>query len=146
MRKIEFRGVDKLTGKWVYGAYLKHQEYMPYPIGAGYQKEEDYIHLILESGFADWGMKRGIDCHVVKQETVGQYTGLKDKNGKKIFEGDFLEYETTGSVRQVSYKNGSFVLSHENSNVYLLYDLTIEDGVTVIDWEVIGNIYEKENL
>ena len=138
MREMLFRGIDKLTEKWVYGAYLKHQEYMSYPIG--HQKEEDYVCLILESGFADWGMKRGIDCHVVKQETVGQYTGLKDKNGKKIFEGDIVKH-TLGSVKKVWFKNGTFVISGESSNTHLLYDLVIEDGY-VVDWEVIGNIYE----
>ena len=141
MREVLFRGIDKLTGNWVYGAYLKHQEYMPYPIGH-VEKEEDYVHLILDSGFADWGMKRGIDCHVVHKESVGQYVGLKDKNGEKIFEGDIIKHKL-GAIKNVYYKNGAFVMSSENSNIHLLYDLIIENGC-LVDWEVIGNIYEEE--
>ena len=141
MREILFRGIDKLTGNWVYGAYLKHQEYMSYPIGH-VEKEEYYVHLILESGFADWGMKRGIDCHVVKQETVGQYTGLKDKNGKKIFEGDILKVHDDffregldDLYGVVKFNNGRFYLSTFKSypNECWVY------------FEVAGNVYENED-
>ncbi|GHU09555.1 phage protein [Spirochaetia bacterium] len=69
MREIEFRGKRKDTGKWVYGFYYQFAEI------------EDY-HRIFENNYR---------CGVaVDPETVGQYTGLRDKNGVKIFEGDIV--------------------------------------------------------
>lgn len=138
MREVEFRGIDTLTGNWVYGAYLKHQEYMPYPIGH-VEKDENYIHLILASEFADWGMKRGIDCHVVHKESVGQYTGFKDKNGKKIFEGDIIEFiHNNGSVAKdyVMFENGRFTTGL-GYNIH--YFVMRRDGV-----KVIGNVYQDK--
>lgn len=73
-----------------------------------------------------------------------QYTGLKDKNGKEIFEGDILLY-LRKSKRIVSYKNGAFIRYYGNYNEYLLYDSFIEDGY-LTDYEVIGNIYENPEL
>lgn len=73
-----------------------------------------------------------------------QYTGLKDKNGKEIYEGDILLYDSN-SKTSVFYKNGAFVRSYGNSNMYLLYDSFIEDGC-LYNYEVIGNIYENPEL
>ena len=75
---------------------------------------------------------------------IMQYTGLKDKNGKEIYEGDILLYDS-GSKTSVFYKNGAFVRSYGNSNMYLLYDSFIEDGC-LYNYEVIGNIYENPEL
>lgn len=78
------------------------------------------------------------------QHELMQYTGLKDKNGKEIYEGDILLYDS-GSKTSVFYKNGAFVRSYGNSNMYLLYDSFIEDGC-LYNYEVIGNIYENPEL
>lgn len=119
MRKIEFRGLDIETNEWVYG---------------GIDSKGDCISISI-------GRERYI---VIRKETLGQYTGLKDKNGEKIFEGDILLYNEQVKTT-VSYKNGAFIRSYENSNIYLLYDSFIMDGC-LGDYEVIGNIYENPEL
>ncbi|WEG13982.1 YopX family protein [Pullulanibacillus sp. KACC 23026] len=77
-----------------------------------------------------------------------QYTGLKDKNGKEIFEGDVLEYKTyanfheikTGMVDFVDDKGG-YKLINKQSKLHHAFDKYI-----CVDSEVIGNIYENHDL
>lgn len=74
-----------------------------------------------------------------------QYTGLKDKNDKEICKGDILEFVAVGTKWVVGFRNSAFVISHKNSNVNILYDCAIEDGI-LTHMKVIGNIYENPEL
>ncbi|EKZ0266005.1 hypothetical protein RC101_000549 [Listeria monocytogenes] len=74
----------------------------------------------------------------IDSKTIGQYTGLKDKNGKKIFEGDIGWDEHNECVGVVKFEEGKFLYVWEN----IVEDLwEVADGI-----EICGNIHENPDL
>ena len=120
MREIKFKGVDIADGEWIYGSLVK--------VGKDY-------HILGE------GETEAHDYNIVDEESIGQYTGLKDKNGKEIYEGDILKHEDEGTMYVRWYKEYvEFKLMGLNDETTTLTDWYAEDT------EVIGNIFENKEL
>ena len=121
MREILFRGKHSEKSRWDYGdLYIDH--------GKAYIGSRDIMH--------------GVRVHgEVIPETVGQYTGLTDKNGTKIFEGDIVHMRTSGlsGHGEIVFKYGSFGIEDKKRNrFYYMY----HDAV----YRVEGNIHDNPEL
>lgn len=91
MRTMKFRAIelrDPSKMHWVYGAFIKHLPYTPYPDEQ--ITEDKYQYAIVTDGFSDWNMPRNLDVYPVNPKTVGEFTGLYDCKKHEIFEGDIL--------------------------------------------------------
>lgn len=140
-REILFRGKRTDNGEWIEGYYAKQSNH------ACFEYELKYTHFIYKDVFMDFGLGGLCEAEVIP-ETVGQYTGLTDKNGKKIFEGDICKVAMftceceDDYLCEVCFECGSFVF-RERSGFDILF-LDIYDFNT--DVEVIGNIYDNPEL
>ncbi|ATA76718.1 YopX family protein [Capnocytophaga canimorsus] len=129
-REIKFRGFSKrfIPNEWFYGDLVNY-------IGEKY---------ILPEGQDVWDIiGDGVEVH---SESVGQFTGLYDKNGKEIYEGDILAPISKVSFYYVGFESGMFCI-YNNLGRWA----TMERGIEIykelnIDFEIIGNIYENPEL
>ena len=141
MREYLFRGKRLDNGEWVYGGYCKHDT-----VKVCFTTDDPKTkHMIIKDGFCDWGFEPPLQGYEVDPETVGQYTGLTDKNGVKIFEGDIIRHKTYLEERiyRILYDEGAFCYFYDR-NTYPLTDY--EFGLYCENVEVIGNIHDNPEL
>lgn len=93
-----------------------------------------------------------LDGYEVIPETIGQYTGLKDKNGKEIYEGDILTWSQNGIISSplvVEFKHGAFGYTYsEGSFIALAGNSNFAFNPFDNDkrFQIIGNIYDNPEL
>jgi hypothetical protein len=120
MRTIKFRGWSKALNKWGYGDLIQ----------ANKISFVDWIEKHWIEHSSEWIDVPQYDITDVEPESIGQFTGLLDKNGREIFEGD---RDNLGNI--VIFENGAFILKNQDSN-YQLYGLHR-------DIQIVGNEFEK---
>lgn len=148
MREILFRGKDHETGTWYEGQYI-HPHKTTYCFKTDYDRDSDNdIHQIVFEQMTDWGLPNRHLRADVDPVTVGQYTGLTDKAGVKIFEGDILRWLSpdgeSGKVF-VRFAGGVFALQSiecPRADPDLFSDFEIGNQTL----EVIGNICDDPEL
>ena len=119
-REILFRGKSKTTGEWFYGNLFVEDA-----------KGRTHVGITTKA------------CFNIDPETVGQFTGMTDKNGTKIFEGDILNepFEGREKLYQVFWSEDYF--SFRVKTVNFEYHL---DEMQKYHCEVVGNIYDNKEL
>jgi len=128
MREIEFRGKITENGEWVYGFFENN-------------KFQNVIHSIEEP------FRRS---YYINPKSLGQYTGLKDKNGRKIYEGDIIRQlvgEKQKTIGNIIWNGWQYVItqvvSGKETTNYFGYN---SEDVEPDKLEVVGNIYENPEL
>lgn len=135
-REIKFRGKRIDKDVFIFGDMLT---------GMGYKKGKFYIlpHLTYYPGDCN-----SLDGYEVIPETLGQFTGLLDKNGKEIYEGDIIKTKRYGVVHGQSNSQGAdlFRVVYKNAQFYIdnkLRHFYLQDSRCN---EVIGNVFDNPEL
>lgn len=131
-REIKFRGKRLDNGEWIHGSLLDGDIIVSGPVDA----DDEYI------GLGEWSS--------VDPDTLGQYTGMEDRNGKEIYGRDILDGsyinpmsgELIKRLYEVAYERGRYLAKLIGHHPYGTTMLYFENG----NGEVIGNVYDNPEL
>ena len=123
MRGIKFRGKRLTDGKWIYGDFFRNR-------GKSFITTDGIVCNPLASP----------SDYEVNPDTVGQFTGLCDCNGREIYEGDIVRNESAGFCGVVQYRDATFIIFLGEMNGALL--ICLQTG----SLEIIGNIHDNPEL
>lgn len=130
MREILFRGKGLSDNEWYTGMLVS----LDIESDGNIDDPQQYTHCIVPTNVALYRGELG-DFDFVNPETVGQYIGLRDRDGKKIFEGDILE----SPVKRVDQKYGHMIGIKDIRECKFA-------ALYVAEYRVIGNVYDNPEL
>ena len=133
MRTIKFRGKSE-EGEWIIGHYV------------GKPSMDEVCILPFQNVNYHIGYINDSECYYCIADTLGQFTGLYDKNGKEIYEGDILYWDDNNRLYVVTFESGMFYASVRECNEgffggFPLHAIT-ENGKC----KIVGNIYDNQEL
>lgn len=136
MREILFRGKQAYNGEWIAGGLLQDDDGKTYIVG---YEHRGGIDGMIDAELTSWA---------VISETIGQYTGLTDKNGTKIFEGDIVTVSLSWDEDDVM-DVGRVFYSEEICGFYRtskVFGGGCPSMTYTDEYEIIGNIYDNPEL
>lgn len=139
MRQIKFRGLG--AGRWRYGYYVHFDN-----------KPNNEVYNSVFCDFIVSQSKYGEHHIPVDPDTIGQFTGLYDKNGKEIYEGDIVRFPVNGPTEDTAVLKTSEVKWNKDLFRFTVLselwrsEYCIIDGGRVGQMEVIGNMHDNPEL